>query len=118
MDNSKSKVEISRKPRGKKPGSPKTGGRVAGVPNKTTGRAREAFALLVENNVDKMQGWIDEVATDPKHGKKIAFDMLMAISEYHIPKLARTEHVGDGGGPVEMRVSLIEKIAARRLKDG
>lgn len=88
------------------------------MPNKTTGRAREAFALLVENNVDKMQGWIDEVATDPKLGKKIAFDMLMAISEYHIPKLARTEHVGDGGGPVEMRVSLIEKIAARRLKDG
>jgi hypothetical protein len=35
-----------------------------------------------------------------------------------VPDLARTEHVGDGGGPVEMRVSLIEKIAARRLKDG
>lgn len=29
----------------------------------------------------------------------------------------RTEHVGDGGGPVELRIALIEKIAARRLKN-
>jgi hypothetical protein len=43
-------------------------------------------------------------------------DSLLAVSEYHIPKLARTEHVGDGGGPVELRVALIEKFAARRAK--
>ena len=117
MDDSKSKVEISRNSRGKKPGAQKTGGRVAGVPNKATGRAREAFALLVENNVDKMQGWLEQIANDPKHGPKVAMDSLLAVSEYHIPKLARTEHVGDGGGPMELRVALIEKFAARRAKN-
>ena len=91
-------------------------GRPAGVPNKATGRAREAFALLVENNVDKMQGWLEDIANDPKHGPKVAMDSLLAVSEYHIPKLARTEHVGDGGGPVELRIALIEKFAARRAK--
>jgi hypothetical protein len=34
-----------------------------------------------------------------------------------VPDLARTEHVGDGGGPVELRVALIEKFAARRAKN-
>ena len=33
-----------------------------------------------------------------------------------VPDLARTEHVGDGGGPVELRIALIEKFAARRAK--
>lgn len=109
MDNSKSKVDKSR---------PKTGGRAVGVPNKATTLAREAFAAFVDRNAHRMQEWLEQVAVDPKHGPKVAIELVLQVSEYHIPKLARTEHVGDGGGPVEMRVSLIEKIAARRLKDG
>ena len=101
-----------------RPKPPRAGlGRMKGVPNKATARAREAFAMFVENNVDKMQGWLEDIANDPKHGAKVAMETLLAVSEYHIPKLARTEHVGDGGGPVELKVALIEKIAARRLKN-
>jgi hypothetical protein len=107
MDNSKSKVEKSR---------PKTGGRAVGVPNKATALAREAFAAFVDGNAHRFQGWLDEVADDPKHGAKVALELVLQVSEYHIPKLARTEHVGDGGGPVELRIALIEKFAARRAK--
>jgi hypothetical protein len=32
----------------------------------------------------------------------VAFKLLMDVMEYHVPKLARTEHVGDGGGPVQI----------------
>lgn len=87
------------------------------MPNKSTALAREAFAAFVDNNAHRFQGWLDEVAEDPKYGAKVALELVLQVSEYHIPKLARTEHVGDGGGPVELRIALIEKIAARRLKN-
>lgn len=75
-------------------------GRPKGVPNKSTAKAREAFALFVESNSERMQEWLEEIASDPKHGPKAAFDLLLAVSEYHIPKLARTEMVGDKEQPV------------------
>jgi hypothetical protein len=83
----------------------KVGGRTAGTPNKTTAKAREAFALFVESNSERMQEWLDEIASDPKHGPKAAFDLLLAVSEYHVPKLARTEVVGDKDQPVAIQIS-------------
>lgn len=82
----------------KQPGN--KGGRPKGSPNKATARVREAIAKLAENNVDKMQGWLDQIAQDEKQGPAVAYRLLADMLEYHIPKLARTEHVGDGGGPV------------------
>lgn len=90
----------------------KGAGRPKGVPNKSTTMAREAFAAFVDGNAHRMQGWLDEVAKDPKHGPKVALDCLLAVSEYHIPKLARTEHVGDGGGDIVHRHKLIADIRA------
>ena len=43
---------------GKRPGA----GRKPGVPNKATAEARETIRLLVEGNVERLQGWINEVA--------------------------------------------------------
>ena len=100
-------------------------GRKAGVPNKSTKTAREAFALLVEGNVPKMQEWLDKVAdgikmTD-KDGNEIvkndipvylvdpspkdAIELVQKIAEYHVPKLARTEVVGDEKAPQRLVVS-------------
>ncbi len=81
----------------------KTGGRVAGVPNKATTQARFAIAKLVDDNAERLQGWLDDIAHDPNHGPVVAWKCLMDVVEYHIPKLARTELVGDGGGPVEVK---------------
>ena len=90
-----SKIETSRKKGGKPKGSPKTGGREMGTPNKATGIARIAFANFVDNNSDKLQQWLDEIATNDKHGPKVAFDCLMQVAEFHVPKLSRIDHVGD-----------------------
>jgi hypothetical protein len=100
-------------------------GRKPGVPNKSTKTAREAFALLVEGNVPKMQEWLEKVAegipmTD-KEGNPIekdgvivyrvqpspkdAIDLVQKIAEYHVPKLARTEVVGDEKAPQRMVVT-------------
>jgi hypothetical protein len=87
----KSTVETTRK---------KTGGRVAGVPNKSTALAREAIAKFVDGNSHKLQEWLDDIATNEKHGPKVAFDCFMQVAEYHVPKLARVEQVGDETKPI------------------
>ena len=88
-----SKVEQSRK---------KTGGRVAGTPNKSTALAREAIAKFVDGNADKLQQWLDEIAINEKLGPKVAFDCCMQVAEYHVPKLARTEHTSPEEQPVKV----------------
>lgn len=87
----------------------KTGGRVAGVPNKATAAARQSIALFVENNVDRLQGWLDAIAEDEKLGPKVAYDCFMSVVEYHVPKLARTEITGDPDNPLKTSLEITFK---------
>lgn len=75
-------------------------GRPKGTPNKSTALAREAIAKFVDGNSHKLQEWLDEIAMNEKLGPKVAFDCFMQVAEYHVPKLARTEQVGDVEQPV------------------
>ena len=75
-------------------------GRPKGVPNKSTALAREAIAKFVDGNSHKLQQWLDEIAMNEKLGPKVAFDCFMQVAEYHVPKLARTEHAGDATAPI------------------
>lgn len=76
--------------------------RPKGAQNRHTLNARAAIAALVDNNAHRLEGWLDEIAADPKQGPMAAWRCLMDVVEYHIPKLARTEHVGDGGGAIKI----------------
>ena len=82
----------------------KAGGRTVGTPNKSTAKAREAIAAFVDGNAYLLQGWLESIALDERHGPKTAFDCFMAVAEYHVPKLARTEHTGANDGPIELVV--------------
>jgi hypothetical protein len=96
-------------------------GRPKGSPNKSTAMAREAIAQFVDGNAHKMEEWLQSVAygiqaTDKEGNPKYssegnpvyvvtpnpekAFGMLQAVMEYHVPKLARTEVVGDATAPI------------------
>jgi hypothetical protein len=76
----------------KKPNQGKRG------PSKTTLQAREAISKLVDGNAHRLEGWLDEIAAkDPQR----AWECFMSVVEYHIPKLARTEQTGEGGGPIK-----------------
>ncbi len=75
-------------------------GRPVGSKSKVTQHAREAIARLADANIDKCQEWLDEIARED--GAKAAFDCLMKLIEYHVPKPQRIELTGDGGGPVEL----------------
>lgn len=81
--------------------NPEIMARPLGSKNKATANAREAVARFVDFNAVRMQGWLDELAADaPDKALKVMIDLM----EFHIPKLARTEHVGDGGGPVVLKL--------------
>ena len=94
----------------------KGAGRPAGSPNKVTADARQAIASFVDGNAYRLTEWLDQVANGvkviemdgdepvekyivPPNPAK-AFDMFQSVVEYHIPKLARQEHVGDDNRPV------------------
>lgn len=80
----------------------KGAGRPAGSPNKSTALAREAIAKFVDGNADKLQEWLDDIASNEKLGPKVAFDCFMQVAEYHVPKLARTEHTSPEDAPVKI----------------
>lgn len=69
-------------------------GRPKGSGNKETKAIREAFQILIENNLDNMQSWIAAIAN---HDPARAFNLMVQITEYVLPKLARAELVGDEG---------------------
>jgi len=70
-------------------------GREKGVPNKATTKAREAIALFVDDNSEKLQTWLDQVAAD---NPAEAFKLFQSVVEYHIPKLSRAENKVEHSG--------------------
>lgn len=81
----------------------KTGGRVAGIPNKVTTEFRDTVRRLLDGNSKNIAKWLKEVAdgrgnTEPDPGK--ALDLVSKLAEYAAPKLARTELTGANGGPI------------------
>lgn len=93
-------------------------GRPAGVPNRATTDARRAIADFVDGNVERLGGWLEAIAEGIPDKKDEtgavtkwlrqpdpdgAFKAYMSVIEYHIPKLARKELVGDPENPIEHR---------------
>ncbi len=68
---------------------PAGAGRKAGTPNKATAEFKEAVEDLITHNQSKLQIWLDDVA---KNDPAKAFDLLLKMMEFVIPKLSRTEY--------------------------
>lgn len=84
-------------------------------PNKTTVEFRDTVKKLLEDNSANVGKWLSAVADgngDPdKADPGKALDLMAKLAEFAAPKLARTEHVGDGGGPVRIiATNLDEKL--------
>jgi hypothetical protein len=96
-------------------GNPKIGegkpgpARPTGIPNKSTTAVREAIALFAEQNVSKLQGWLDKTAEkDPEK----AADLFLRAREYFTPKLARTETT------VDRELTVATRLVIKRPGDG
>ena len=69
-------------------------------------RVRASMAKLLEDNVDKYQGWLEEAAKE--HPLK-ALVLLKDLAEFYMPKLGRIEQTGT----VEHKVSHFVPMIAR-----
>lgn len=102
-----------------KPGQGKHG------PPKATVAARTALAAFVDGNAHRLQAWLDAVADGVPEmcdGKPTgdylvkpdpdrAFTLFQSVVEFSIPKLARTELTGDGGGPIVLQLTELDRRA-------
>jgi hypothetical protein len=70
-----------------KKGSPKTGGRKAGTPNKVTASMRERISALLEEKWDDLEKAIEDIK-DPEKKARIMLDLM----QYSVPKLASVEY--------------------------
>jgi len=94
----------------------KTGGRVAGVPNKSTKEFRDTVAKLLSDNADNVAMWLARVAEgdgDVKPDPAKALDLLAKLAEYAAPKLNRTELTGKDGGEIQLQHKSVLEITAR-----
>jgi len=77
-------------------------GKKKGTLNKNTRMIREAYQKLTEDNLDNMSRWVSQVASeDPAK----VLDIMIKLSEYIIPKLARTELSGNDGEDLFKNIS-------------
>lgn len=76
-------------------------GRPKGSVNKATAKVREAIARMADDNADNFALWLSQVASS---SPEKACDIYLRAIEYHIPKLARTEHTGAENGPITLKV--------------
>jgi len=69
-------------------------GKKKGTVNKATKDIKEAYKNLIEMNLENMTAWLEQIASkDPAK----AIMIISELSEYVIPKLARTEMTGKDG---------------------
>lgn len=90
----------------------KTGGRKKGTPNKVTKDVREAYTLLVHQNIPKLQGWLDRVG---EGNPEKALQIMISLSEYVIPKHTRVNITSDNEAPA-FNVPLIHWVKTDESK--
>ena len=78
-------------------------GRKAGVPNKVTSDIKEAYRKLIEDNLDNLTVWLEQIAEE---NPEKAIRILSELSEYVIPKLARTD-LTSGDKPIQIQLPSI-----------
>ena len=75
-------------------------GRPKGELNKVNRNLKTAVTEFVEGHADKLDALIDEIHA--VYGAAAAWDRIVGLFEYRLPKLARTEHTGADGGAISV----------------
>ena len=87
-------------------------GRPKGTQNVKTKSIRDSYQKFIENNVEKFEEWLDRVAeTNPAK----AIELVSNLSDYVLPKLARTEIVGDEEQPLSIDLTKIDDTTLAKL---
>lgn len=86
-------------------------GRPKGATNIATRDIKEAYRQLIEKNLDNLTGWLEKIADkDPEKAIRIIND----LSEYVIPKLARTD-LTNGGEKFKQPINIV--VSSEKSKE-
>ncbi len=118
-------------PGGRRPGA----GRPKGVPNKVTAEAKAIFQRLLEKMAPEAEAWLRECAQGIKIEKTMeggqtvvgrfnadpgkAVDLLLKMSEFYFPKLARTEKTIADASDDELLAEIVrrQRVASEAKED-
>ena len=90
---------------------PEGAGRKIGTPNKVSTESKEAIATLIACNIPQLQTWLDKVAeNDPAK----AFDLLIKMMEFSVPKLSRIEGKKETALPLPQEI-IIKHVRPKNL---
>lgn len=87
------------------------GGRVKGVPNKSTANARAAIADFVDGNATRLNKLLDQI--EKEDGPQAAFKCIVDLLEFHVPKLQRTELTGNDGADLIPDCIKVEFVSSK-----
>jgi len=77
-------------------------GRPKGTKNRSTTAIKDSLAFLIENNIEKMDEWLERMAQeDPK----AAYQCLLSVLEFHLPKRSRISYFDEAEGDSQENVS-------------
>jgi hypothetical protein len=88
---------------------PEGSGRKKGSLNKRTVERQETFEKIVDKYGDPLEALAD-MAFDPNHDLLVRKDCLKEVVQYGYAKKKSIEVSGPDGGPVEVKLELIEQI--------
>lgn len=74
-------------------------GRPKGAANKATADVKAAIAAFTSANVEKLDDWLNQIDDPAKR-----LDLYFKALEYTMPKLARSELVGDKENPLTVQL--------------
>jgi hypothetical protein len=84
-------------------GHKKVGGKTKGSQNKVTKDIKEAYRLLIVMNLPNLSKWLVQIAEE---NPEKAIRIISELSEYVIPKLARTDLTSDDK-PIGIQLPLV-----------
>jgi len=89
-------------------------GRPKGSQNVKTKAIRDAYSEFINNNTKHFEKWLKQVAE--KNPAK-AIELISGLSDFVLPKLARTELVGDEEAPVSIDLTQLDDKTLAKLAE-
>ena len=71
-------------------------------PNQATKQIKEAFAMLLDENLGDMSTWLEQVSQDDP---KAALELMIKLSERFVPKLSQQALTNEDGSDLFKSVS-------------
>lgn len=87
-------------------------GRPKGSQNVKTKAIRDAYSEFINNNTKHFEKWLKQVAE--KNPAK-AIELISGLSDFVLPKLARTELVGDEEQPINIDLTKLDDKTLTKL---